>query len=55
MPSAWGVGETPTVEYDESKLQTKLSEMTNNVIQTNFDQLANENLTDKQVDKLLKK
>ena len=45
----------PEIEYDESRLQDKLSEMTANVIQTNFDQLANENLTDKQVDKLLKK
>lgn len=47
--------QTPTIEYDEARLQTKLSEMTANAIQTNFDQLANENLTDKQIDKLLKK
>jgi len=45
----------PEIEYDESRLQDKLSEMTKNVIQNNFEQLANENLTDKQIDKLLKK
>ena len=45
----------PEIEYDESRLQDKLGEMTKNVIKTNFEQLANENLTDKQIDKLLKK
>ena len=45
----------PEIEYDESRLQDKLSEMTKHTIKTNFDQLANENLTDKQVDALLKK
>ena len=55
LPQAMSVSLTPTIEYDEARLQTKLSEMTANAIQTNFDQLANENLTDKQIDKLLKK